>query len=123
MKGVTLKVARAAYSKAALDLAVLTFAARARAAVAAAPGGWTVTLAGKAPHDPALAGDFLNEILNQECRFLVSGLNATLASLQTTQALFAARGGENPPAPPVEDAAFRRETQALLESARKEKKA
>lgn len=121
MKGVTLRVDKAVYSKAALELAVMTFAARAEAVVAPAPGGWKVTLRGGS--DPALAGDFLNEILNQECRFLVSGLNQTLASLQTAQALFAARGGENPPPPPAEDAAFRREAQALLESARKEKKA
>ena len=51
----------------------------------------------------ALAGEFGNELLNQEYRFLVSRFNAKISSLIVTQTLMAARGGETPAAPPAEE--------------------
>lgn len=48
----------------------------------------------------ALAGEFGNELLNQEYRFIVGNFNRKISSLIVTQALMASRGGETPPAPP-----------------------
>lgn len=48
----------------------------------------------------ALAGEFGNELLNQEYRFIVGNFNRKISSLIVTQALMASRGGENPPAAP-----------------------
>ena len=123
MKGVTLSLDKAVYSAEALELASLVFADRTEISSLESAKGWKVTLRplSKDIDSDVLAGDFVNELLNQECRFLVSGINKTVASLQTAQALFAARGGENPPAPPAEDAAFRKETKALMDAARKER--
>ena len=51
----------------------------------------------------ALEGEFGNELLNQEYRFIVGRFNAKISSLIVTQALMAARGGEKPaPAPAAE---------------------
>lgn len=44
----------------------------------------------------ALEGEFGNELLNQEYRFIVSRFNSKISSLIVTQALMAARGGEAP---------------------------
>jgi len=41
-----------------------------------------------------LAGEFGNELLNQEYRFVVGRFNSKISSLIVTQALMAARGGE-----------------------------
>jgi len=49
----------------------------------------------------ALAGEFGNELLNQEYRFLVGRFNQKISALIVTQTLMAARGGETPAAPPA----------------------
>ncbi len=49
----------------------------------------------------ALAGEFGNELLNQEYRFIVGRFNTKISSLIVTQTLMAARGGETPAAPPA----------------------
>ena len=49
----------------------------------------------------ALAGEFGNELLNQEYRFIVGRFNQKISSLIVTQTLMAARGGETPSAPPA----------------------
>jgi len=49
----------------------------------------------------ALAGEFGNELLNQEYRFVVGRFNSKISSLIVTQTLMAARGGETPAAPPA----------------------
>jgi His-Xaa-Ser system protein HxsD len=49
----------------------------------------------------ALAGEFGNELLNQEYRFIVGRFNSKISSLIVTQTLMAARGGETPAAPPA----------------------
>lgn len=53
----------------------------------------------------ALAGEFGNELLNQEYRFVVGRFNSKISSLIVTQTLMAARGGETPAAPPAEESA------------------
>lgn len=49
----------------------------------------------------ALAGEFGNELLNQEYRFVVGRFNSKISSLIVTQTLMAARGGETPAAAPA----------------------
>lgn len=51
----------------------------------------------------ALAGEFGNELLNQEYRFIVGRFNAKISGLIITQALMAARGGEKGPEVPPEE--------------------
>ena len=113
MKTARLSVPKAVYTEAGLRMAALVFAKRAAICIEKSAGGWVLDL------PEAMAGDFLNELLNQEYRFLVADLNGNAASLQATQALFAARGGENPPPAPAEDAAFKKKAAALLMAARR----
>ena len=49
----------------------------------------------------ALAGEFGNELLNQEYRFIVGRFNSKISSLIVTQTLMAARGGETPAGAPA----------------------
>ncbi len=53
----------------------------------------------------ALAGEFGNELLNQEYRFIVGRFNHKISSLIVTQALMAARGGETPAEAPAGESA------------------
>lgn len=53
------------------------------------------------PQLEALAGEFGNELLNQEYRFIVGRFNSKISSLIVTQTLMAARGGEAPVAAPA----------------------
>ncbi len=46
----------------------------------------------------ALAGEFGNELLNQEYRFIVGRFNRKISSLIVTQTLMAARGAQTPAA-------------------------
>lgn len=56
-----------------------------------------------APELSALAGEFGNELLNQEYRFVVGRFNSKISSLIITQALMAARGGEKGTSVPPEE--------------------
>ena len=69
-----------------------------------------------------LGGEFLNELLNQEYRFVVGRFNKKISDLPVTQVLFCAGGGENPPGPRAEESTpeFQAEVQALLKDAREE---
>lgn len=121
----SVRLPKAVTSQAALELAAQVFAKRAEAFVGETKAEWELTLKARRPGATeaqlaALAGDFLVELLNQEYRFLVSALNKDVASLQSAQALFAARGGENPPSPPKEDAAFKKLAAKLLAEAKAE---
>ena len=70
----------------------------------------------------ALAGEFGNELLNQEYRFIVGRFNSKISSLIVTQALMAARGGETPAAPPVEEQMpeFKAKVAAMVKNAEAE---
>ena len=70
----------------------------------------------------ALAGEFGNELLNQEYRFIVGRFNAKISSLIVTQALMAARGGETPAGLPVEEQMpeFKAKIAALVKNAEAE---
>lgn len=120
-----LSVPKAVYSSRALEIAAHVFSKRAEVYVGETKAAWDLTLKARRKdlseaQLAALAGDFLVELLNQEYRFLVSDLNKDIASLQATQALFAARGGENPPPAPADDAGLKKARAALLADAKKE---
>ena len=70
----------------------------------------------------ALAGEFGNELLNQEYRFIVGRFNSKISSLIVTQALMAARGGETPAAPSVEEQMpeFKAKVAAMVKNAEAE---
>ncbi len=70
----------------------------------------------------ALAGEFGNELLNQEYRFLVGRFNQKISSLIVTQTLMAARGGETPAAPPAGESTpeFKKMTADLMRNAEAE---
>jgi His-Xaa-Ser system protein HxsD len=68
-----------------------------------------------------LAGEFLNEMLNQEYRFVVGRFNQKIANLIVTQSLLAARGGEEPKkAPEPETPEFKAEVARLIKEAQDE---
>lgn len=71
----------------------------------------------------ALAGEFANELLNQEYRFVVARFNRKVADVIAAQTLLAARGGETPPVPPADTAEVKAELERLLNTAREEIKA
>lgn len=70
----------------------------------------------------ALAGEFLNELLNQEYRFIVSRFNRKISDLISAQTLLAARGGEAAPAAPggEETPEFKAEVERLMAAAAEE---
>ena len=70
----------------------------------------------------ALAGEFGNELLNQEYRFIVGRFNSKISSLIVTQTLMAARGGETPAAAPAEESTpeFKKLVAELVKNAQAE---
>lgn len=105
---VSFSVPKSLYSMEALRIAAHVFDGRAEVGADETKTEYELSLTSRrkaATKDEleALGGEFLNELLNQEYRFLVGKFNAKLANLVVTQTLFAARGGENPPAPPAEE--------------------
>lgn len=117
-----LRLSKSVYSRTALEISAAAFAKRAEVYVGETKSEWDLEFKSlrKKPTEAqmtALGGDFLNELLSQEYRFLVSSMNKDVASLQATQALWAASGGEGRPVPPKETAAFKKEAAALLKAA------
>lgn len=117
-----LRLPKSVYSRTALEISAAAFSKRAEVYVGETKSEWNLEIKSrrKKPTEAQLAaleGDFLNELLSQEYRFLVSALNKDLASLQATQALLAAKGGDSRPAPAKEDAAFKKAASALFKTA------
>lgn len=124
---VALSADKAVYSKDAIVIAAHVFDSRAEVYLAEEDDAWEVTLKAKRrdvrePELRALGGEFFNELLNQEYRFVVSGFNRKVADLIVTQTLFSARGGETPPAAPAGEQTpeFLAEVASLMETARDE---
>jgi hypothetical protein len=67
-----------------------------------------------------LAGEFLNELLNQEYRFIVARSNRRIADIIVTQSLLSARGGQSPSVPVPDDAHFEQEAKRLMDEAAEE---
>jgi His-Xaa-Ser system protein HxsD len=107
-KTVSFEAARPFYSRKAVEIAAHVFESRAEVYLDEAPKAFSLTLKSRrvkiAEADlEALAGSFLNELLNQEYRFLVGGFNKKISDLISTQALFCARGGEKGVEPVAEE--------------------
>lgn len=101
-----MKLAKKIYSKDALLIAAQVLSNKVNVYLEESKSDYTVTIeakrrdAGKEQVE-ALAGEFGNELLNQEYRFLVGRFNSKISSLIVTQTLMAARGGETPAAAPA----------------------
>jgi His-Xaa-Ser system protein HxsD len=123
---VSFSVPSKVYSMDALRIAAATFESRCESEAGEEKGRYELTLRARKSLDAAgleaLAGEFANELLNQEYRFVVAKFNRKVADLIAAQTLLAARGGENPPAPPAgEDTPeFKAEVQKLLAEAAEE---
>lgn len=104
------------YSQDGLEIAARVFSSRADVFLEETAKAFGVTLQAKSSKaDPeALAGEFLNELLNQEYRFIVGKHNRKISNLIVTQALFAARGGENPPKAAEETPEFKAAVDELM---------
>lgn len=124
MSAITFSVPRSQYGEDALRIAAAVFDSRAEAEISEDGKSWEITLTSKRrqlgkPELEALAGEFANELLNQEYRFLVGRFHKKTAGLIVTKVLLSARGGETPPAAPAgEDAPeFKAEVARLLQEA------
>lgn len=94
------------YSKDALLIAAQVLSTKVNVYLDETKSAFDVTLEAKrkdaGPEQlAALEGEFANELLNQEYRFIVGRFNAKISSLIVTQTLMASRGGETPAAPPA----------------------
>lgn len=105
---IELSVPRPMYARESIEIAAHIFERRAQVYLEETPKTFKITLQARRPGRDAAwlesqAGEFINELLNQEYRAIVGRFNGKLSNLIVTQALFSARGGEHPPAPLKED--------------------
>ncbi len=105
---ISFSISKKMYSKQAVQIAAHVFDSRAKILLGESGGDFDLTLQSNrktvtAEDLSALAGEFTNELLNQEYRFIVGGFNQKISNLIVTQVLFAARGGETPPQPRIEE--------------------
>jgi His-Xaa-Ser system protein HxsD len=124
-RSVSLHVSRKIYSDDAVRIAGHVFSGRAEVYHRAGKSDHELTLVSKrrdadAPALEALGGEFLNELLNQEYRFVVARFNRKTADLIVTQTLLSARGGENPAKPAPDSAEFEAEARKLQAAAEEE---
>lgn len=82
----------AIYSPEAVRLAAAVFEGRADVTLAAVKGGLEAGVSGA----ESAAGEFCNEVLNQQCRIDLGLKNSRLASLISTKALLSAAGEKRP---------------------------
>jgi His-Xaa-Ser system protein HxsD len=68
----------------------------------------------------ALGGEFLNELLNQEYRFVVARFNRKVADLISAQSLLSARGGEKPALPAPDSPELKAQVKKLMAAAEAE---
>lgn len=123
---VSFSVPSKVYSEDALRIAAAVFDSRCEASAYTGGRRHELTLKARKELDAAglrsLAGEFRNELLNQEYRFLVARFNRKIADLIAAQTLLAARGGEHPPAAPEGEKSpeFQAEVRKLVAEAEEE---
>ena len=78
------------YSGEAVKLAAFVFSERAEIRIVPAKGGLKVSL--RAEDAGRVAGEFLNEVLNQQCRRDLAKKNPKIAGIIVTKALLSAAG-------------------------------
>lgn len=124
-RSVSLAVPRKVYSDDAVRIAAHIFSNRVEAYHEATKTAHELTLVAKrkdldAKALEALGGEFVNELLNQEYRFVVARFNRKVADLIAAQTLLSARGGETPAVPAPDSAELKAETARLMAEARDE---
>lgn len=115
------------YSMDAVRIAALVLSSKVNVYLAETKTSFEVTLEPKrkdvGPEQlAALEGEFGNELLNQEYRFIVGRFNSKISSLIVTQALMAARGGEAPAVAPAAESTpeFKKLVAGLMKNAEAE---
>ena len=121
-RSVALSVPRKTYCDDAVRIAAHVFSNRAEVYHEAGKAAHELTLVAKRRDADeaaleALGGEFLNELLNQEYRFVVARFNRKISNLIAAQALFSARGGEKPPRPAPDSPELQAETVRLMREA------
>ena len=124
-RSVSLSAPRKIYSDDAVRIAAHVFSTRAEIYHNAAKTAHELTLVAKRRDLDeraleALGGEFLNELLNQEYRFVVARFNRKVADLIAAQTLLSARGGETPAVPAPDSAELKAETARLMAEAEAE---
>ena len=124
---VSFELPKAVYSKDSLSIAAQVLGKRADVLLSQSAKNFELTLkAVRKNLDETqlrdLAGEFANEMLNQEYRLFVSRFNSKISNLIVTQTLFCARGGEKPPGTPPEEQTpqFKAEVKKLMAEADEE---
>jgi His-Xaa-Ser system protein HxsD len=90
--GAEIALDAAIYSAEAVKLAAFVFSGR--AVIRIRPGKKASHVSVSAAADERLTGEFLNEVLNQQCRMDLSKKNSRIAGIITTKALLSAAGGK-----------------------------
>lgn len=121
-RSVSFAVPKKIYSDDAVGVAAHVFSNRAETYVEESKTEHRLTLVAKrkdldAAALEALAGEFVNELLNQEYRIVVARFNRKVADVIAAQTLLAARGGENPVPPPADTPELKAETERLMKAA------
>ena len=124
-RSVSLTAPSKTYSKDAVRIAAHVFSNRAEVYHSESRSAHELTLVAKrrdvdAAALEALGGEFLNELLNQEYRFVVGRFNRKVADVIAAQALLSARGGEKPVAPAPDSPELMAEARALMAAAEEE---
>ncbi|MFI5360859.1 MAG: hypothetical protein ACHQ49_02720 [Elusimicrobiota bacterium] len=124
-RSASLVAPRKTYSDDAVRIAAHVFSRRAEVYHRTSRTGHELTLVAKRRDADeaaleALAGEFLNELLNQEYRFVVARFNRKVADVIAAQALMSARGGENPAPPAADSPELQAETRRLVAAAEEE---
>ena len=124
---VSFEVPKKIYSMDAVRISAQVLSAKLDVYLDESKSAYEVTLKAKrkdvgAEQLSALAGEFGNELLNQEYRFVVGRFNQKISGLIVTQALMAARGGEHGPVavPEEQTPAFKAKVAELVKNAEAE---
>lgn len=122
-----LLVSRAVYSKEAVEISAQIISSQCDVFLSETKRRFEVTLKAKKKDLGeellvSLAGNFFNELLNQEYRFLVGNFNRNISNLIVTQSLFSARGGEDRAAVCAAEKTpeFKAEVEELIKKAKEE---
>lgn len=126
-RSVSFDVPKKLYSMDALRITAQVFSSKADVYLDESAKAFELTLKAKRrdaaqPQLEMLAGEFGNELLNQEYRFIVGRFNQKISSLIITQTLMAARGGEKPAGPAAEEQTpeFKAKVAQLMDDAQAE---
>ena len=124
-RSASLSAPRKTYSDDAVRIAAHVFSNRAEVYHRASRSDHELTLVAKRRDADeasleALGGEFLNELLNQEYRFIVARFNRKVADVIAAQTLLSARGGAKPAKPAPDSPELKAEARRLMAAAEEE---